>query len=203
MFESPAGKKPKRFQEAVRPTYGLLRQRIETSKCARALEAASLCQLHGMFLEDYPRFKDMPENMVAGYLLSHMAARRGLGFLRQEGRSAFEALSNSSDWYFTLESQTLQGNLGWIKQIAQGFLNWSPVLLDMDDMAAEENGEKHAFLDGIPYRRSQVQVMSQQTIHDIDKPRYVLDSSVRDRYGHFPFVRPFLHKPLKNILYFP
>ena len=180
---SPPAKKVRRYQEAVRPTYRLLRERIENSKYSKALEAASLCQLHGMFVADYPRFDGMPENVVAGYIVSHMAVRRGLGILRRQKRSIFDELPDSSDWSFEWSSPELGGNSELIQQVAQAASNWSPVLLDMDDMAQDEDGELHADKDAIPYRRSQVQVMSQRAIHDIDKPRSLSDDSVQDDYG--------------------
>ena len=53
----------------------------------------------------------------------------------------------------------------------------------MDVIAQDEDGELHADKEAIPYRRSQVQVMSQRAIHDIDKPRSLSDDSVQDNYG--------------------
>ena len=186
--ESPLIKKPRRRQEAQRPCYGLVRLRIARYESSAALEAASSGDLSTQFIADYPRYKGMPENVAAGYLLAHLAVRRALGILRREERDLFDGLPESSDWSFTWAPVELEGHSQLIWQIAQAFSNWSPVLLDMDDIAQEDEGmgakrKRYDDADPIPYRRSQCQVMSQKTIHDCDKPQFPGDISVRDAYG--------------------
>ena len=95
---------------------------------------------------------------------------------------------DSSDFSFSWPPAELERNAEHIWQIAQAFSNWSPVLLDMEDMAVEDDsvGEErktYGDKDSIPYRRSQCQIMSQLTIHDCDKPQYPGDASVLDDYG--------------------
>ena len=186
--DSPLIKKPRRQQEAQRPCYGLVRLRIARYESSAALEAASSGDLSTQFIADYPRYKGMPENVAAGYLLAHLAVRRALGILRREERDLFDGLPESSDWSFTWAPVKLEGQSQLIWQIAQAFSNWSPVLLDMDDIAQEDAGmsaerKRYDDADPIPYRRSQCQVMSQKTIHDCDKPQFPGDISVRDAYG--------------------
>jgi len=192
---SPLGKKPRRFQEAIRLNYGALRYRIEGSKYAPALLAAAEGRLQGQFVSDYPRFAQAETIVAGGYLVSHIAARRRLSQLRSTKRALFNELPHLDDWHFGWKYPRLSvpDDVEVLLQAASAWSNWSPVLSDAQTKALED--EKHAEddhaarrvysnADCFPRRHAQVQAMSTRVIHDVDKPQRLDDGSVRDVYGN-------------------
>ena len=182
---SPMEQKLLRFQEARRPDYATFKRKVQHSSYPAYISNAALGHVHQMFSIDYPRFDGHRDIVCAGFLVAHMGIRRGLGKLRIQNKELFHQLPEFDQWRFEMTCHDivdLDADLAHLLQAVKAWLNWSPIVLDMQDWAQNSEGEI-ADRAQIPRRRTIAQCMCSLPIHDMDKPAHPEDASVRDPYG--------------------